>query len=81
MLPNDGPSGPKHVRAIARDILSENCSILCFNKECICWQKSSVLNIYLYFMGNVKYSKHAVSSPTALGIPPGCLGTYMIELC
>jgi hypothetical protein len=36
MLPDDGPSGPKHVGAI----LSVSCSILCFNKECICWQKS-----------------------------------------
>jgi hypothetical protein len=43
MLPDDGLSGPKHVGAIQRDILSVNCSILCFNKECICWQKSSEL--------------------------------------
>jgi hypothetical protein len=40
MLPYDGPNGPKHVGAIERDILSVSCSILCFNKECICWQKS-----------------------------------------
>jgi hypothetical protein len=40
MLPGDGPSGPKHVEAIKRDILSVSCSILCFNKECIFWQKS-----------------------------------------
>jgi hypothetical protein len=39
MLPDIGPSGPKHVGAIQRDILSVSCSILCFNKECICWQK------------------------------------------
>jgi hypothetical protein len=39
-LPDDGPNGPKHVGAIWRDILSVTCSILCFNKECICWQKS-----------------------------------------
>jgi hypothetical protein len=38
MLPDDGPSGPKHVGATQRDILS--VSILCFNKEHICWQKS-----------------------------------------
>jgi hypothetical protein len=37
ILPDDGPSGPKHVGA---NILSVSCSILCFNKECICWQKS-----------------------------------------
>jgi hypothetical protein len=40
MLPDDGPNGPKHVGAISRDVLSVSCSILCFNKECICWQKS-----------------------------------------
>jgi hypothetical protein len=40
MLPVDGPNGPKHVGAIQRDILSVNCGILCFNKECICWQRS-----------------------------------------
>jgi hypothetical protein len=40
MLPDDGPSGPKYVGALEKDILSVNCSILCFNKECICWQRS-----------------------------------------
>jgi hypothetical protein len=40
MLPDDDPNGPKHVEAIWRDILSVSCSILCFNKECICWQKN-----------------------------------------
>jgi hypothetical protein len=40
MLPDDGLNGPKHVEAIQRDILSVSCSILCFNKECICWQRS-----------------------------------------
>jgi hypothetical protein len=40
MLPDDGPNGPKHVEAIQTDILSVSCSILCCNKECICWQKS-----------------------------------------
>jgi hypothetical protein len=30
-------------------------------------------------MGSVKYSKQGVGLPTALGIPAGCLGTYMIE--
>jgi hypothetical protein len=39
MLPDDGPNGPKHVAAIQRDILSVSGTILCFNKECICWQK------------------------------------------
>jgi hypothetical protein len=39
MLPDDGPNGPKHVGATCRDILSVSCNILCFNKECICWQK------------------------------------------
>jgi hypothetical protein len=39
MLPDDGPNGPKHVEAIQRDILSVSCSILCFNKGWICWQK------------------------------------------
>jgi hypothetical protein len=39
MLPDVGPNGPKHVGAIERDILSVSCSILCFNKECICCQK------------------------------------------
>jgi hypothetical protein len=39
MLPDDDPSGPKHVAAIQRDILGVSCSILCFNKECICWKK------------------------------------------
>jgi hypothetical protein len=43
MLPDDVPNGPKHVGAIQRDILSVSCSILCFNKECICWQ--NVLNL------------------------------------
>jgi hypothetical protein len=40
MLLDDGPNGPKHVAAIKRNILNVSCSILCFNKECICWQKS-----------------------------------------
>jgi hypothetical protein len=40
MLPDYGPNGPKHVGAIERDILSVSRSILCLNKECICWQKS-----------------------------------------
>jgi hypothetical protein len=40
MLPDDGPNGPKHVGAIQREILSVSCNILCFNKECIGWQKS-----------------------------------------
>jgi hypothetical protein len=39
-LPDDGPNGPKYVEAIQRDILSACCNILCFNKVCICWQKS-----------------------------------------
>jgi hypothetical protein len=40
MLPDDGLNGPKHVEAIQRDILTVSCSILCFNKECNCWQKA-----------------------------------------
>jgi hypothetical protein len=40
MLSDDGPNGPKHVEAIEGDILSVSCSSVCFNKECICWQKS-----------------------------------------
>jgi hypothetical protein len=40
MLPDDGPNEPKRVGAIQRDILRVNCNILCFNKECICWQKN-----------------------------------------
>jgi hypothetical protein len=40
MLPDDGPSGPKHVGSIKRDVLSARCSISCFNKKCICWKKS-----------------------------------------
>jgi hypothetical protein len=36
MLPDDGPSGPKHVEAIKRDILCVSCSILCFYNENIC---------------------------------------------
>jgi hypothetical protein len=43
MLPDDGPNGPKQVEAIQRDILSVSCNILCFNKECICWQ--NMLNL------------------------------------
>jgi hypothetical protein len=43
MLPADGPNGPKHVGAIKINILSVSSIILCFNKECICWQK--VLNL------------------------------------
>jgi hypothetical protein len=43
MLPDYGPNGPKYVGAIQRDILSVSRSILCFNKECICWQRSSEL--------------------------------------
>jgi hypothetical protein len=39
-LPDDGPNGPKHVGDTQRDILAVSCSILCFKKECICWQKS-----------------------------------------
>jgi hypothetical protein len=38
--PDDGPNGPKDLGATQRDILSVSCNILCFNKECICWQKS-----------------------------------------
>ena len=48
MLPDDGPKGPKHVGAILRkDILNINCSILCFNKRCICWQNSFVFMLVL----------------------------------
>jgi hypothetical protein len=50
MIPDDGPSGPKHVGAIKRDILSVRCNILCFNTEWICWQKA--LNIYEIFNCN-----------------------------
>ena len=32
-------------------------------------------------MGSVKYSKHGLGLPTALGISPGCLGGYMIKFC
>jgi hypothetical protein len=56
MLPDDGPSGPKHVGAIQRDILSVSCSILCFNKECSCWQKSFELKEAVCAIH--KYNKH-----------------------
>ena len=44
MLLDDGPKRPKRVGVILRkDILNMNCSILCFNKRCICWKSSFVL--------------------------------------
>ena len=27
------------VRLVTADILGTDCNILCFNKQCICWQK------------------------------------------
>jgi hypothetical protein len=53
MLSDDGPNGPKHVGAIYKRYF--NCNILCFNKECICWQKSSEL-VY-----NIKIRKFNIS--------------------
>jgi hypothetical protein len=41
MLPEDGPSGPKHAGAEKWTLkhLNTNCSILCFNKQCVCWKR------------------------------------------
>jgi hypothetical protein len=50
-LPDDGPNGPKHVGAIQRDILNVNCSILYFNRECICWRQKFewIENVSVYW--------------------------------
>jgi hypothetical protein len=73
MLPDDGPNGPKHVGAIQRDILSVSCSISCFNKECICWQKSFEL-IKMHGKTTTKITEQSfiikpgtLSRPTDLG--------------
>jgi hypothetical protein len=60
MLLYDGSNGPKHVGAIERDILSVSCSILCFNKECICWQKSFEFDGVLHYAGTkvIQNSNH-----------------------
>jgi hypothetical protein len=63
MFPDDVPNGPKHVGPLLGDILSVSFSNLCFNKECICWQRSFELNkmhgkttknsnIYILFYSN-----------------------------
>jgi hypothetical protein len=53
MLPDDGPSGPKHVGTIERDILSVSCSMLGFNKEYVCWQKTLNLSREYYTVNSL----------------------------
>jgi hypothetical protein len=64
MLPDDGPNGPKHVGAIQGGILSVSCSILCFNKECICWQRSFefILNLHRSFEHKYEKLKKKIAS-------------------
>ena len=62
MLPDDGPKGPKHVGAIQRDTLNTNCSILCSDKKCICWQNSLVKLLILPRFS----ARHGMFQPTWL---------------
>jgi hypothetical protein len=54
--PSSGSIGRNHAKVtvfveIIKDVLSVSCSILCFNKECICWQKS--FEVYVSFEGHI----------------------------